>query len=449
MWDIGLALLGCLAGGAVAALGAVALRRASLRRADERALRAETALDIAERELGRLRGELASLTGHASEVREAAAAQAAQLDEARAQLLRDREAAEQQAAQLRDTFQALAGDALKGATEQFQKMAEGGLKNLVEKSDGNAELRQKAVAELVAPLKEALGKLSEEQQRISESRAREAAMFSTEMQSFRLRSEQLSTETQRLTTALRAPQVRGRWGEIQLRRTVELAGMSEHCDFVEQATVRSDEGVLRPDLLIHLPRGREVVVDSKVPFTHYLEAIEAPTDEARSEALRRHAQLVRAHVGKLTEKRYWDQFDGADFVVMFLPNEGLLAAAVEHDRELFERAAESRVLLATPTSLIALLRVIAVGWREERLARNAEEIAELGRELYDRLGRLSEHFSEVGKWLGRTVRAYNESVGSYQTRVLSQARRFKELDAASERELEEPAILEDMPRELN
>jgi len=319
----------------------------------------------------------------------------------------------------------------------------------VERSDGSLEQRQKAVAELVTPLREALTQLGAEQQRISEARVREAATLSAELNGLRLQNDQLSGETSKLVNALRTPQVRGRWGEMQLRRTVEIAGMSPHCDFVEQSSVQTPEGLRRPDLVVHLPGGREVVVDSKVPLLHYLEAIEATTDAAKDAALQRHAQLVRSHVVRLSEKRYWAAFDTAEFVVMFIPNDSFLAAAAERDARLLEDASEARVVLATPTTFIALLRVIAVGWREERLAENAERIAELGRELHDRLVAFAGHINVIGENLGKTVLAYNSSVASLESRTLPQARRFRDLEAAGEKEIPELQIVEEVPRQLN
>jgi DNA recombination protein RmuC len=269
------------------------------------------------------------------------------------------------------------------------------------------------------------------------------------MRGLRLQNDQLSTETAKLVNALRTPHVRGRWGEIQLRRTAEIAGMSPHCDFFEQASVQTPEGLRRPDMVVHLPGQREVVVDSKVPLMHYLEAIEATSDAAKEEALKRHAQLVRSHVQKLSEKRYWAAFDSAEFVVMFIPNDSFLAAAAERDERLLEDASEAKVVLATPTTFIALLRVIAVGWREERLAENAERIADLGRELHDRLVLFAGHINVIGENLGKTVLAYNSSVASLESRTLPQARRFRELEAAGEKEIPELKIVEEVPRQLN
>jgi DNA recombination protein RmuC len=252
-------------------------------------------------------------------------------------------------------------------------------------------------------------------------------------------SDALRGETQALVQALRAPQVRGQWGEMQLRRVVELAGMLEQCDFQTQVTVAGDDGIRRPDLVVRLSGGRSIVVDAKTPLSAYLDAIAAPDLSSRAARLQQHAQQVRAQVQQLAQKRYWAQFaDTPEFVVLFLPGEAFFAAALEADPTLLDVGAGQRVLLATPTTLIALLRAAAVGWREARLADGAAELSALGRELHQRLSVMSEHFADVGGALGKAVDAYNRTLGSLDRQVLTSARRFEALGAASSRAIDTP-----------
>src|SRR5690606_18524563 len=259
--------------------------------------------------------------------------------------------------------------------------------------------------------------------------------------------ETLQGETRNLVRALRAPAVRGRWGEIQLRRVVELAGMLEHCDFSEQPTTDTEDGRRRPDLVIHLPGGKNVVVDAKAPLEAYLDAAAAADDAAREAALRRHAAQVRVHMQQLGAKQYWARLEAApEFTVLFLPGETFFAAALEHDPGLVEWGVERRVIVASPTTLIALLRAVAYGWRQERTARNAEEIAKLGRELHERLATMLDHFAKLGARLADAVGAYNATVGSLETRVVVGARKLKELGAATGADLPVVDVIEDPVR---
>jgi DNA recombination protein RmuC len=296
--------------------------------------------------------------------------------------------------------------------------------------------RRKAVEELVTPIAQSLEKVDGKIHELEQARREAYGAIREQVRSLADGQERLRAETGNLVTALRAPATRGRWGEMQLRRVVEMAGMLPHCDFIEQVTVHADDRRLRPDLVVKLPGGKNVVVDAKVPLQSYLEAIEADDEDVRVKRLRDHARQVRAHVAKLSAKSYWEQFQPApDFVVLFLGSEAFYSAALQYDPALIESAFAERVLIATPTTLIGLLKTIAYGWQQERVAESARAVSELGRELYDRLAVLGDHFVTLGKRLDNTVAAYNQTVGSLERRVLPTARRFPDLGAAGRKEM--------------
>jgi DNA recombination protein RmuC len=355
-----------------------------------------------------------------------------ELLKARAELEHERSRGEERLATISDaqerlsaSFKALSAEALQASMSQLAELARAKLQTAQAEAKGDLEQRRNAVEQLVTPLKEQLGRVDAQLLRLDQERRESRGRLEAQLRNLTETGERLRTETGALVTALRKPNARGQWGQMQLRNVVELAGMVRHCDFAEQTAIAGEEKTLRPDLVVSLPGGKHVVVDAKAPLQGVLDAYAARDEEERQHHLHDHARLLRKHVKALADKAYWAQLDSApDLVVMFLPGEHLYGAALEADPALIEDAMARRVLIATPTTLLAMLRAIAYGWQQERVAESAQAISELGRELHARLVKLSGLLSTLGSKLNGAVRAYNDAVGSYEARVLPSARRF-------------------------
>ena len=353
-----------------------------------------------------------------------------------------------------DAFKVISADALAKNNQSFLELARATLEAqqaaALASAKTDLDRRQLAIGELVAPVKTSLEKFELQIQGIEKSRIDAYATLTEQVRAMAVAQGDLRLETGNLVKALRAPQTRGRWGELQLKRVVEMAGMLDHCDFFEQASTNTEDGRLRPDLIVRLPGGKNIVVDAKAPLAAYLEALEASDEDEKKRKLADHARQVRDHLKKLGQKAYWEQFQPSpDFVVLFLPGEMFYSAALEADPSLIEAGVDARVILATPTTLIALLRAVAYGWTQQALTENAERISLLGRELYERIATVTEHWGRVGKNLGEAVGAYNKSVASMESRVLVSARKFRDLKVAGEdKEIAGLNPVEALPREV-
>jgi len=433
---LAVALLGAAVGGGAAWFAGAA-------RASDQRSGAEAALAVLRSDAARATSELTLARAELVDARAAAGAAAereatlrvdlarlgTEMEGERRLLAAQRDVLDDAEQRLAEAFASVSREALDRNARSFLELAGTRLAQQQAEAKGDLDQRREAVDQLVTPLRDALVRVEEEIAGIEKARQSAYAGLSAQVRGLTETHERLRTETANLAGALRSPQARGRWGEVQLRRVVELAGMVAHCDFEEQATLERAGTVRRPDLVIQLPGHRRLAVDAKVPLAAYLEAHDSHDEDRRAMLLREHARALRTHVNALADKAYWDQFPEApDFVILFIPGEPFLAAAFEHEPGLFEYAHGRRVLLATPTTLIALLHSVAVGWRQESMADNARAVCEIGRELYKRLSTMGEHVTGVGRALDRAVEAYNKQVGSLESRVLVTARKLASLE---------------------
>jgi len=356
---------------------------------------------------------------------------------------------EQAREQLTQTFHALSSEALRSNNEAFLKLAQEKLQQYNIQAQQELGKKEQSIEHLVRPIREVLEKTQQQIREIEHERKEAYGSISKHLETIAQTQQLLHGETRNLVQALRRPEVRGQWGELTLRRLVELSGMVEHCDFFEQEHTRTEDGAIRPDMIVRMPGGREIVVDVKTPLDAYLNAIEAEDEQARAAALERHGRNVRNRVQELASKAYWSQFpQSPDFVVLFIPGEHFLSAALEKDPDLLEDALRKKVILATPTSLVALLRAVAFGWNQQVLADNAEKIRDLGEDLYKRLTTFSGHLIKLGKHLGGSIDSYNKAIGSFERQVLPGARKFTEMGISPTKDMDEPEQLDRNVRQM-
>ena len=351
--------------------------------------------------------------------------------------------------QFNELFTALSSKALKNNNEEFLKLAQENLKQYQAQAVNELDKKEKAIEHLLNPIKESLSKTEEQIRNIEKDRKESYGALHKHLETMAHTQTILQDETRKLVTALRRPEVRGQWGEMTLKRLAELAGMVEHCDFYEQEQVRTDEGALRPDMIVRMPDGREIVVDVKTPLDAYISAIEAVDDTERQIHLKRHTQNVKQRINELADKAYWKQFKNApDFVILFIPGDQFLTAALDQEPGILENALSRQIILATPTSFVALLRAVGYGWRQEQLAENAEHIKTVGQELYGRLQTFTEHLQKLGKSLDSGMKHYNNAVGSFDSRVLPSARKFNEMGISADKKISQPNQVETAVRQI-
>jgi DNA recombination protein RmuC len=392
-------------------------------------------------------GELTETRNACSTAEREIASLSATLDHERATNVEKLQLVEQAQYRLADSFKALASEALQSNNKAFVDLAKSELAQQQIKAREDLDKRTTQMDALVKPITDSLTKVDSKIEQLEKERVQAHGALFNHLKTVTAGQEELKRETANLVTALRAPHTRGRWGEMQLRRVCEMAGMIKHCDFTEQTTVMSDDGKLRPDVVVQLPGEKQIVIDAKVPMVAYLDSIEAQDETSRKAFMQTHVRHVRDHVKKLSDKAYWSQFDATPECVVMFVDESLYRAAIDEDPSLIEDAFERQVLIATPATLLGLLRAVHYGWRQERVAESAREVAALGHELHTRLGKFAGMLSTVGKRLNSSVDAYNQAVGSFDTRVLVTARKLSDHGVASEATpLEQPQQIDVVPR---
>lgn len=410
-----------------------------------------------EQELGTLRQEIhegeskiEQLNGQLSDRRAEIARLTQTVEEREKSIAEQKQTFEKARETLQETFKALAGDALKSTSTSFLELAQEKLTGILNQTKGDLGKQKNELEALIKPMQDTLKRYEEQLRQLEQARTESYGSLRKHLQSLTETQTALQDRTSQLTMALRNPQARGRWGEFTLQRAVEIAGMCEYCDFHTQVSTDGETGRLRPDMVVQLPGSRRIVVDAKVPCDDYLNAVEASDDGLRKAAFSRYAQAVRGHARQLGAKSYWEQFgsESPEFVVLFLPGESFFSAALAADRDLVDQAMQNRIILASPTTLIALLRAVAFGWRQEKLTRSAEEIREVCAELYDRVLVFTEHLAALGKNLDGSLDAYNKAVGTFQTRIQPTARKLNGLGVSAKREMPEPPLIDRTTRQL-
>ena len=454
MNEVSFLILGLIIGGLIAWFWAKSQTKSALTNQlteiEVKARGAENTITELRNQLQERIEEIRKLSEHLNSEQTAKVTAETRLEEAQKNLDEQKRLLDEAAQKLKDTFTALSSEALKSNNQAFLELARKTMENYISEAKGDLGKRQEAIDLMIKPLKETLQKYESQIRELESSRQGAYSGLKVYLDELKITQEKLQKETTTLVSALKTPQVRGRWGEITLKRVVEVAGMSKYCDFEEQPSVDTEEGRKRPDLIVKLPGERTVIVDAKVPFSAYMEASETVDDEKRKVLLLQHAQAVRTHMRDLSSKAYWNQFNPTpDFVVLFLPGESFFSMALEQDRSLIEDGIASRVILATPTTLIALLRTVAYSWQQQQVAENSKLIWETGVELFNRVCKFAEYIGDIGKGLSTAVKSYNSAIGSWESRVIPGGQRLKELGAsAPEKDVPELNQIDTAVREL-